>query len=388
MATSININKKPTYINVVENYAALPPANLNSGQFYWVKSSTGTKWLPGNLGGNYRQLGLYYSNGTTWTFTPVPNQATQAEVDAGIINDKFVTPLTLKSHIETFGDVTPLDIGEEGIELAGVTSEPTAPTTSKIKVYGKFVNGRSTLKVKGPNGLDTPLQNALYQNSIWIVSPNVTSSVSAIGGAVASFGTISTITPSATSYGLCTNFATTVVANSTAGTGSTTLPLNLSSGVMGGGGFSFVSRLWFPDANYGTGVTGTRVFIGATNQTMAISVGSDNPIGYRIGFGLSTVLLETEFMLTTKNNITETRVSTGVTFLSNKLYDFYLTVFPGGTIVYWRIDNLTDGTSTEGTTTSTLPIPTIYMRAGFQIATLTTTIRNVRMKKVYVETDN
>lgn len=29
-----------------------------------------------------------------------------------------------------------------------------------------------------------------------------------------------------------------------------------------------------------------------------------------------------------------------------------------------------------------------YMRGGYQLSTLTTLIRNVRMKKVYVETDN
>lgn len=40
---------------------------------------------------------MYYSNGVAWSFLNVPYQATQAEVDAGAVTDKFLTP-------ETFND--------------------------------------------------------------------------------------------------------------------------------------------------------------------------------------------------------------------------------------------------------------------------------------------
>jgi hypothetical protein len=60
-----------------------------------VSNSQGTSWLPGPLGGTYYPKGLYYSNGTSWEYIDTPYQATQAEVDAGIVDDKFVTPLTL-----------------------------------------------------------------------------------------------------------------------------------------------------------------------------------------------------------------------------------------------------------------------------------------------------
>lgn len=86
-----------TIITVVANYAALPSAALHTGEFYWVENATGTSWLPGSLGGTYRQTGLYYSNGVDWEFTPSAYQATQGEVDAGTADSKFVTPLTLSS---------------------------------------------------------------------------------------------------------------------------------------------------------------------------------------------------------------------------------------------------------------------------------------------------
>ena len=82
-------------ITVVANYSALPAANTQTGKFYWCENSQGTWWLPGNMGGNYYPNGLYYSNGTTWEWMESPYQATQAEVDAGTNDDKFVTPLTL-----------------------------------------------------------------------------------------------------------------------------------------------------------------------------------------------------------------------------------------------------------------------------------------------------
>lgn len=82
---------------IVTNYAALPAANTVTGAFYWCEQSQGTSWLPGPLGGTYYPAGLYYSDGVTWTTAPIPYQATQLEVDAGTVTDKFVTPATLSN---------------------------------------------------------------------------------------------------------------------------------------------------------------------------------------------------------------------------------------------------------------------------------------------------
>lgn len=82
-------------ITVVANYTALPDPTTVTASFYWCSASQGTAWLPGSLGGSYYNSGLYYSNGTTWEYMSSPYQATQAEVDGGVISDKFVTPKTL-----------------------------------------------------------------------------------------------------------------------------------------------------------------------------------------------------------------------------------------------------------------------------------------------------
>lgn len=90
-----------TNIEVVNFYSNLPAATSNAGHFYWVENDEGTWWMPGNLGGTYYKKGLYYSNGTVWETAPVPYNATQLEVDAGIERYKFVTPFTLKNRIDT-----------------------------------------------------------------------------------------------------------------------------------------------------------------------------------------------------------------------------------------------------------------------------------------------
>ena len=78
---------------VVANYNALPDPTTVPGQFYWCEASQGSNWNP--FTGPFKNSGMYYSNGVSWTFVNVPYQATQAEVIAGLNTDKFVTPNTL-----------------------------------------------------------------------------------------------------------------------------------------------------------------------------------------------------------------------------------------------------------------------------------------------------
>lgn len=82
-----------TYVNT---YADLPAANTVTGQKYGVINSQGTKWLPGSLGGTYYAKGYYYSDGLLWIYMgEFPYQASQSDVNAGIITDQFVSPATL-----------------------------------------------------------------------------------------------------------------------------------------------------------------------------------------------------------------------------------------------------------------------------------------------------
>ena len=93
-ATFNDILSLPAPITVVANYSALPDPTTVTGEFYWAEASQGTSWLPGSLGGTYYNAGMYYSNGVSWSYLETPYQATQLEVNAGTVDNKFVTPLT------------------------------------------------------------------------------------------------------------------------------------------------------------------------------------------------------------------------------------------------------------------------------------------------------
>ena len=92
-------------ILTVEDYSALPDPILNNTKFYRIRQSTGTQWLPWNLGGTYYPKGIYQALGGVWEYVgEFPYQATQGEVNTGVNNDKFVTPLTLaeSTYIKDF----------------------------------------------------------------------------------------------------------------------------------------------------------------------------------------------------------------------------------------------------------------------------------------------
>lgn len=106
-------------IQVEANYAALPDPTTVTGEFYWAESSQGTQWLPGSLGGTYYPLGIYYSNGVSWTHIESPYQATLVTVNAALNDNQFVTPYTFDNadkwttkadvgHIHPISDITDL----------------------------------------------------------------------------------------------------------------------------------------------------------------------------------------------------------------------------------------------------------------------------------------
>ena len=116
-----------TEITVVDNYAALLAYPPTADTFYWCQNSQGTAWLPGSLGGTFYPKGIYYCFTTSplvIEFIETPYQATQVEVDAGTVTDKFVSP-------KTFND---------SAQLASKFPNPTGLATQYIRGDGQLAN--------------------------------------------------------------------------------------------------------------------------------------------------------------------------------------------------------------------------------------------------------
>lgn len=128
-------------ITVVANYAALPAPATVPNEFYFAEASQGTAWLPGSLGGTYYPAGLYYSTGATWITDISPWQATQLDVDAGIITDQFVSPFTLVNAAQWDTKQEAIQFEDEGIALG------TLGTVNSIDFVGAGVVATRVLDV-------------------------------------------------------------------------------------------------------------------------------------------------------------------------------------------------------------------------------------------------
>lgn len=274
---------------------------------------------------------------------------------------------------------------DAGLSIGARSTDPGTPATDTIYIYARKIAGRSLLKGRGSSGASYSYQPSLFEQSITYQGPNTTTTVSSFG----SSWTIDTTAshPAATeAFGYATNFATAAVANDTAGVTQATNQWFRGSAT-GSNGYFYVGRVSVPDASYGAGATGTRIWIGLSSQTSLTMTNADNPVGDYSGFQYSTNRGDANWQFMTKNNTTQNVVNTTLTFTAQKVYDFYVYTPPQGTTVFWRVDNLTDGTTQEGSTATNLPTNNTAMRAGVGIQTLTTTARNIRVNKQYVEAD-
>jgi hypothetical protein len=334
-----------------------------------LRGDTSTNWTSVNPVLAERELGLETNTGLY-------------KIGDGILSWNLL-PYTALRQID---DATIINFENQNI--------PSSPAAGTLNVFARSLAGRMALRMQGPSGLSTPLQPSFFQNNIMMINTNATTTVTAIGNTVTSAGTISHPTPTAL-YGWMANFVTAATAAATAGTGNNGLLWVRDTSITNASGFFFNTRIALPDASYNENgaSTGTRIFVGLTNQTMAASVGSNDPAGVRVGFQRLHVngsTTDTNWFISVKGGGSEERINTGLTFTPECVYDCYLFCPPDGSFIGWRIDNITLGTTQAGTLVQNVnQLPTVgtYMRAGFQLQTVDAVARNIRMQRVYIESD-
>jgi hypothetical protein len=137
-----------TAITVVANYSALPDPTTVSNKFYFVDAAQGTKWLPGELGGTYYPKGMYHSSGSAWIYLDSPYQGTQIDVDAGLLNDRFITPLTLSAYSKwaTKADASTVQLQLNGTGLVRMTGTTVSYDNS---TYLTAITGANVITALG-----------------------------------------------------------------------------------------------------------------------------------------------------------------------------------------------------------------------------------------------
>ena len=271
------------------------------------------------------------------------------------------------------------DLGLTGIAKLSAHTDPSTPPADTLDIYSKAVAGRMLLKAKGPSGLDYPLQPSFFQNQVCMLSAGAGTTINSVGCSATNDTTLSV--PTVTEgYGFMTNFATAATALDNAGTSSNVASFFRGS-APGANGFFYYARVGVVDA------ANVRLFSGLANQTIAVMTDADNPAGHYAGFQYTTARADTNWQFITKNNTTQTVADTGLAVTAANVYDTYMFCSPECSTIYWRIDNLTAGTSVEGSATATLPGTTTAMRGVIGIGAVAATAKSFRFQRMYIESD-
>lgn len=268
-----------------------------------------------------------------------------------------------------------------GLPMPTVTT-PTAPA-SGLTQYAQVSAGRAVLKLRSALGIHRVAVDPVYGVEV-IILPNATTTIGAIGNSVTSVGTISHPTVT-TAIGRAAAFTSSAGVGATAGTGSSSDIFLRGNSTGAYQGFSLDTLLTLPDASYNnTGAsTGSRIFVGFTNQTMAASVASDDPAGNFCGFFRCHVnggLTHTNWQFATKNGSTISIVDTGLAFTATNMVEIAIYNPPGSGTIYWTIRDVTSGSASfSGSTSTNVPTALTLMKAGFQVQTVNATARTILM---------
>lgn len=344
------------------------------------------------------------TSGGTWNGLRVVTNATGAGTGVAMNGIKLEGPTAAGAgtesalYVGTGWDIG-LDLNSGGLQF-GVQTDPSTPAAGELRVYAKVIAGRTMLKALGPSGVDYNYQPSLFQQSVVMVTPGAGTSATtytALGGSLTVSGTLASASSITDAMGSMSNIATGTTANTGAGFQTVNLQYFRGTGGNNADGFFYAARVNFSGntamalANYTNTTTGARFYAGVASiniQGTSSMTASDNPSGSYAGFQFSAVRdTNGNFRYITKDGTNQNVVDTGVALAVSKTFDFYSYCAPGGTTAYWRIDNLTDGTSTEGNTASSLPAAATGMRAGVALAPLSTTAIHYRFQRMYVETD-
>ena len=279
---------------------------------------------------------------------------------------------------------------DAGLEIATGSVDPATPAAGSIDVFARTVAGRSLLRQKSPSGVSFSYQPGLFEQALLYESPGTAGSISTIGGAFTLSGTV-TNPASTEAIGSSTNFVTATNNLNAVGLIESAATHFRGSTVNSANGFFYVARLGLPDTTFNTTA---RTFTGLTDATIVNTMtGSDTPTGNYAGFRLSTTAADTSWKFVTSNGTTTSTPAASVAATSGHVYDLYIyspTYSSGASIatMYWRVDDLTTGTTVEGSSTTNLPTASVALRVDTAVAATTTgTAHNLRVLKHYVEAD-
>lgn len=278
---------------------------------------------------------------------------------------------------------------DSDIDIVGVTNEPSAPAASTLRIYSKDVCGRMLPKWIGPSGLNTPVQPALFGNSVTLWTPTTATAGSWMGTVGAGAGTYTTALPTTTNFyttikrGRWANVVTT--ANQVLGQRNTEA-MFFRGAVSGQGGFFFFCRFGL-DA----WTTGGRLFVGFHTSTAVVTAQPSAAFNIA-GFGIDAADTAITFMTNDASGVaTKTTIAGQPALAANNGYDAFIFAKPNDSNIYFRLDDFNAGTTIINSSVNTnLPVNTTMLTVGALASNAALTpVTSVHLgcNRIYAETD-
>ena len=365
-----------TLAGAVANFSTFASRMTSPSDTCWyaIVDSTNNAWEVG--------LGTYSAANTLTRTTVIRSSNSDAVVTlAAGTKNVFMTLAADKTPI--FGPVNEM-------KMPAITAEPGAPPTDNMYLYAKKISGKMIPKIKGPSGLDTPLQVGLWQNNIiyWTPTSAVAGSWQGALGTQTGAGTYTVGVPTTTNLytvqprGKYANVVTT--ANQILGIRVSSSPINFLGNVAGQGGFFFFARMGFD-----VWTNGGRMFAGLSASVSGTTVSSDpSTINNTVGFCVDAA--DNGAISFLMRGTAATKTSTGITIVSNRGYDLFMWAAPNSTTVNWRIIDTVNGAENSGSTSTNAPAAATMLApqvlASNAALTPVTSI-HLGVNRVYVETD-
>lgn len=310
---------------------------------------------------------------------------------------------TKNVFITTIADKTVILDNQGTIVLPGV-SNPAAPAADTVSLFGRKISGRMMVKFMPPSGVDNPLQSALFGNRIVMYLPSTastgTGSGTSLGPAWTSTGTVTHPTPATTAPAITNQMKRTRWANVVT-TANQDLGVKFIAAserqfwrgnAAGLGGFFFAARFiveLYPAST-------VRIFAGLTANTTTGIVISDTVLANTCGLWHDTTDPSTgagAFNFVTKDATTATKqqITLANAIAAGNSYDFYMYAKPNDSTIYWRLDDIVNNVSYEGSQTTTLPTNSSFMQPQLQMsngtANTVVTTTALGVCSIYVESD-
>ncbi|CAN5412822.1 hypothetical protein BH10PAT4_BH10PAT4_0990 [soil metagenome] len=335
---------------------------------------------------------MQYVDGQGWVYYSVTGAIKDVQTAAGSDTQvQFNDSGTISGDPALIYDKTlnRLSLGtDSAITLGGVTAEPAIPSVGNLLIYAKSISGRMSLKQVGPAGIDTPLQNAIWQNNTVLFTPGASAGVWQ-GTVGSNLGTAGLVIPTTTNLGTMLRRSTfaSVVTTLNQQVGTRTESMFFRGNATSSGGFFFNARFMLA-----TWTAGDRLFVGMSSGTTAVVTVQPSTLLNLLGFCIEAGDTAITFLHNDGTGTgTKDTIAGQPALATNQGYAAYIFCKPNDSTVYWRLDDINlQTTIAEGSTSTDLPVNTTALTAQCIMSNGANTVAGhatIGVNRIYIETD-